>query len=144
MAIIRYHQDDIPVEVTLDSDDVTVGRGDECVLQIRGDGEISRLHCSFQRRDENKYVVMDSASRNGTFVNGVRLLSEARELMHGDRVRVGRTHLVYYESKPGGVIGQEEIFSEMAQTMEENDKGFGTLMNEIVEPAKPGASSDGA
>jgi len=149
MALLRYTENGTPIEVTLDSDDVTIGRADECVLQIHGDPEISRLHCAIQRRGGTNFVVLDTSSRNGTFVNGVRLLDEGKELTHGDRVKAGKTRLVFYDSAvtaesaaaPAGESApepEEDVFTEIAREMEEG-KGFHTMMNEILTPpAGPG------
>jgi pSer/pThr/pTyr-binding forkhead associated (FHA) protein len=146
MAVLRYSSDGVPVEVTLDSADITIGRADDCTLQLRGDAEVSRLHCSIQRRDGDHFLIMDSASRNGTFVNGVRLMDEAKELEHGDRIRVGKTKMVYYQLKTHvEVSGTEDLFEEVAKEMEEEGKGFRTIMNEILEPpSAKGAGSTGS
>lgn len=138
MALLRYLQEGVPIEVTLDSDDITIGRGEDCIVRIHGDPEVSRLHCAIQRRDENAYVILDSASRNGTFVNGVRLMSEARELVHGDRIRIGHTKMSFYESEPGHEPGKEDVFEEIAREMDEEGKGFRTMMHEILDqPPNP-------
>ena len=135
MALLRYNKEGVTVEVTLDSADITIGRADDCTLQIQGDGEVSRLHCSIQRRDDDHFLIMDSASRNGTFVNGVRLMDEAKELQHGDRIRIGKTTMVYYESRvQAEAAGPEDVFQEVAREMEEGGKGFGTMMHEILDP----------
>jgi predicted component of type VI protein secretion system len=63
-----------------------VGRGAEC--HLRPDSEwVSRQHCLLRVTGAG-IAVRDLGSRNGTLVNGVRVLGE-RALAHGDQVQVG-------------------------------------------------------
>lgn len=55
------------------------------------DEELSRNHCLFEQREPDGITVIDLASANGTYVNGVALGAEARELVAGDLVEVGST-----------------------------------------------------
>ena len=67
----------------------TIGRKDcDVVLE---DDKVSRKHASIIIIQEGKYAVQDLASRNGTFVNGVRL--SRRDLRHNDLIRIGNTTL---------------------------------------------------
>jgi hypothetical protein len=65
----------------------TVGRKD-CDVVLRDD-KISRKHASIIIARAGHYAVSDLASRNGTFVNGIRL--SRRNLQHNDLLRVGNT-----------------------------------------------------
>ena len=67
----------------------TIGRNDSDV--ILNDDKISRKHASITIVDAGQYTITDLASRNGTFVNGVRL--SRRSLRHNDLIRVGSTTL---------------------------------------------------
>jgi hypothetical protein len=53
------------------------------------DEKVSRKHASIVIAREGQYHVQDLASKNGTFVNGVRLTR--RNLAHNDLIRVGNT-----------------------------------------------------
>ena len=55
------------------------------------DEELSRNHCLFEQREPDGIALVDLASANGTYVNGVQLGAEARELAAGDLVEVGAT-----------------------------------------------------
>lgn len=57
------------------------------------DEELSRNHCLFEQREPDGITVVDLASANGTYVNGVALGAEARELVAGDLVEVGSTSI---------------------------------------------------
>ena len=65
----------------------TIGRK-ECDIVLE-DEKVSRKHASIVIIQQGKYAVQDLASRNGTFVNGVRLTR--RDLRHNDLIRVGNT-----------------------------------------------------
>ena len=67
----------------------TIGRRD-CDI-ILDDEKVSRKHASVVIIREAQYAVQDLASRNGTFVNGVRLTR--RNLQHNDLIRIGNTTL---------------------------------------------------
>lgn len=67
----------------------TIGRK-ECDV-VLNDEKVSRKHASIIVVSGEQYAVADLASRNGTFVNGVRLTR--RNLTHNDLVRVGNTTL---------------------------------------------------
>lgn len=69
----------------LDRDATTIGRweGNDIVL---GDQEASRRHAQI-RRDAGRYVLVDLGSKNGTFVNGVRIAG-ATPLRDGDEISI--------------------------------------------------------
>jgi len=63
-----------------------LGRGSKCSVRIK-DKRISRLHCVIISAGNNWYVA-DLGSRNGTYVNGVRIEEPVR-LSHNDTVNLG-------------------------------------------------------
>ncbi len=67
----------------------TIGRRD-CDI-VLDDEKVSRKHASIIIVQADRYAVQDLASRNGTFVNGVRL--SRRNLQHNDLIRIGNTTL---------------------------------------------------
>jgi FHA domain-containing protein len=67
----------------------TIGRK-ECDI-VLDDEKVSRKHASVVIIREGQYAVQDLASRNGTFVNGIRLTR--RNLQHNDLIRIGNTTL---------------------------------------------------
>lgn len=64
---------------------VTVGRGEkaDCLLDFEG---ISRLHCRLERVG-NLIRLCDAGSKNGTFLNGMRI--DFEDLCDGDEVKLG-------------------------------------------------------
>lgn len=78
--------------------ETVAGRGD-VALRI-DDGYISRAHAKFIAR-EDKLVVVDLGSSNGTFVNGERLAPQAeRELQPGCKVMLGQRELDVVRCEP--------------------------------------------
>jgi hypothetical protein len=75
----------------------TLGRRPEMDVSISWDREISGLHAEVQGFGDEWTIVDDGLSANGTFVNGRRIVGRQR-LQDGDRIRVGRTTLVFKAS----------------------------------------------
>ena len=70
---------------------ISIGREAGNAVQV-DDNEVSRRHAEI-RRVGDAYVLGDLKSSNGTFVNDARV--ERLELTSGDRIRLGRTVLIY-------------------------------------------------
>jgi pSer/pThr/pTyr-binding forkhead associated (FHA) protein len=64
------------------------------------DPQVSGLHAQLQSAAGQWVVVDDGLSRNGTFVNGERVLGQ-RRLEDGDQLEVGRTLLIFRGPEPG-------------------------------------------
>jgi pSer/pThr/pTyr-binding forkhead associated (FHA) protein len=71
----------------------TIGRGSSCAL-VLDDTEVSRTHAELERVGDEWAVVDDGLSRNGTFVNGIRI-SGRKRLADGDVMRFGATTVEY-------------------------------------------------
>jgi pSer/pThr/pTyr-binding forkhead associated (FHA) protein len=83
---------------------VTIGRNPDSEIALIQDPEVSRTHALLERVGDQWTLVDDGLSRNGSFVNGGRVL--ARQRLHDrDRLTFGQTQLVYREP-PGA--GDEE------------------------------------
>jgi predicted component of type VI protein secretion system len=70
----------------LPNGEYVIGRGAECHVRPNSDW-VSRQHCLLRVTPTGAFL-KDLGSRNGTLVNGVRLLEEC-PLHHGDQVQVG-------------------------------------------------------
>jgi pSer/pThr/pTyr-binding forkhead associated (FHA) protein len=77
----------------LDAEQLTVGTLESNDLVVDADG-VSRVHAVFQRFGDT-WCVRDLGSRNGTFVNGGRIVGD-RALHPGDEVVLGRLRLLFY------------------------------------------------
>jgi len=76
-----------PVRAGSGDDSVLVGRSDTADVVI-DEPTVSSHHCLFFRRD-GRWYVRDTASKNGTFVNGQRVTG-ALALSDGDRIALGQ------------------------------------------------------
>lgn len=65
----------------------TVGRGSENTLTIR-DNSLSREHCEILTY-ASEVIVRDLGSRNGTFIDGVRLSGAQSQVKHGQVISFG-------------------------------------------------------
>ncbi len=74
-------------EIKISVPEFVIGRGEEAHLKPSSD-LISRMHCSL-KIENGAVTVADMGSRNGTFINGVKL-GEPHTARSGDTLRVGR------------------------------------------------------
>lgn len=77
----------------LEGERVTVGADRSNAVHIDSDGTVSRLHAVLENYGSG-WTVRDLGSRNGTYVNGDRLVAE-RTLYPGDELRIGKTRLIF-------------------------------------------------
>ena len=77
----------------LDSERMTVGTLESNDVVVDADG-VSRVHAVFERFGAN-WCVRDLGSRNGTFVNGGRIIGE-RPLHSGDEIVLGQLRLLFH------------------------------------------------
>lgn len=77
----------------LNTAEMTIGRGADVEIRIDDEG-ISRKHARFTQTAPGCFRLSDLGSRNGTFVNGERIVSA--ELKDGDKVQVGSTAVLLF------------------------------------------------
>src|SRR5262245_29844261 len=75
----------------------SIGRQKECDCVLNHPG-VSRVH-ALVRLERGKATLCDKTSRNGTYLNNIRLFSEM-ELLDGDLIQICDTFLVYREELP--------------------------------------------
>jgi hypothetical protein len=78
---------------------VTIGRDRDCDVALTWDTKVSRSHALLERVAGSWTVVDDGLSRNGTFLNGARLVGRQR-VANGDRVDVGGSSVFYHQPLP--------------------------------------------
>jgi pSer/pThr/pTyr-binding forkhead associated (FHA) protein len=78
---------------------VTIGRGEHNDFELPWDGEVSRTHAQLVLVGEEWTLVDDGLSRNGSFLNGERILGR-RRLADGDVIRLGRTTIAFRAPGP--------------------------------------------
>jgi FHA domain len=87
--------DQIGVNLTQVGAETIIGRSFSAAARIE-DSAVERWHARV-RRGRGRVRVVDDRSLNGVYVNGQRI-DGAADLHDGDRLRVGRTELVYVEA----------------------------------------------
>jgi pSer/pThr/pTyr-binding forkhead associated (FHA) protein len=107
-----------PELVPLVGERVTVGRAEDNTLVLE-DRRVSAVH-AFLEQVGARWCVRDVGSRNGTFLNGERLLAE-RVLEPGDEVRVGDSRLVYRAPAPAAAPTTEGAAAAPRLTARERD-----------------------
>jgi hypothetical protein len=81
-----------------------IGRGAECQLAL-DDPMVSRKHAAL-RVYAGSAVVEDLGSRNGVFLNGVRI-DKSEPLRDGDLIRIGSQDLSFYENEDSHPLSSE-------------------------------------
>ena len=73
---------------------LTVGRSDAAEINLEFDPEVSRVHAELERLGDDWTLADDGLSRNGSFVNGERVVGR-RRLRDGDALRFGDTVVLF-------------------------------------------------
>jgi len=84
---------------------ITIGRSDEADIELSFDEEVSRVHAELERIGGAWAVIDDGLSRNGSFVNGERVVGR-RRLRDGDALRFGGVVASY---RSPGEINDETV-----------------------------------
>ena len=92
----------LPVERELQ-----LGRAAPGFEPLAGDAELSRSHAAIRRDEEGGLVIEDLGSRNGTWVNGVRV--DRQRLAPGDAIRVGETTFELLIGAPPSLLYDDEL-----------------------------------
>ena len=77
----------------VDRTELMIGRSQRAELSFEDDG-VSRTHARI-RREGSDHIVEDLGSRNGTFVNGVRVRTPTR-VVDGDKIQLGRSTILKF------------------------------------------------
>jgi hypothetical protein len=92
---------------------VTVGRDADADVSLPWDAEVSRSHALLEQIGRGWTVVDDGLSRNGSFVNGARVIGR-RRLRDKDRLVFGATPVTYRETSAGATQTASAIESPAA------------------------------
>lgn len=91
-AVITYKQDDNEKEFTMTDNIICIGRDpDTCDILIADDRFIGREHALVYYKN-NKIYIVDINSKNGTYINGERLLGQ-KQISGNTKVKLGKTEL---------------------------------------------------
>lgn len=88
---------------------VTIGRSLTNDVHI-DHRSVSRFHAFLRRNEADQWIVIDSGSRNGTFVDGVRLEpKESRSVRSGSVLRFGQVQLQF--------VDRDALFNELEREL---------------------------
>ncbi len=93
-ALVIQKADGSRLSFPIDKERVTIGRSRESDVFLP-DQWLSRVHAEIQRR-HGSYVVADLGSKNGTLLNGERLLA-GQSLRNGDVITLGEHRLTFFD-----------------------------------------------
>jgi hypothetical protein len=91
---------------------VAIGRAEDVAISVAWDSQVSRVHAELERMGEHWVVADDGLSRNGTYLNELRITGR-RRLADQDVVRVGLTSILYRE--PGARTEASTILGDGAE-----------------------------
>ncbi len=112
---------------------LSLGRDPAAGISLAWDPEVSRLHALLERAGGSWTIVDDGLSRNGTFVNGERLVGRQR-LRSGDVLRAGTTELFYHD--PGAAKASETSLAAPASLEVELSKRQRQVLAELCRPIR--------
>ncbi len=92
--------------IVLKHEKLLIGRAEECDVRPLSE-EVSRRHCAVRVTAES-VTVEDLSSRNGTFVNGVRIV-EITKVSTGDLIRVGSLELKVLCTESGAKTNENDV-----------------------------------
>jgi len=109
-ALLSYQIAGTRHEKPLDEPFVSMGRGENNVI-ILDDARISRNHALLRSTGTNRYYLIDTGSKNGTYLNGKRVIAPTL-LKNGDQVKLGDSLLTF------SIEGAEKPSNEGTDTLD--------------------------
>ena len=85
-----------PFEVEI-GNTATIGRSRENTISLHTNPHVSRQHAVIRCHNAYQFQIMDLGSRNGTFVNGRRVITPTI-LTHGAVIRITNNELIFEQS----------------------------------------------
>lgn len=89
----------------IEKDNSVLGRDGSCDYVVE-DETVSREHCRI-RREDDKFMLFDLGSGNGTYLNGEKVYNA--ELEDGDVLKVGESLILFKEAKPRVPLSQADV-----------------------------------
>ncbi len=95
----------------IEKEETVIGRGSEAEVLVDDPG-VSRRHAMVVRRPGGECVLMDLQSRNGTYVNGLRIRSSP--LREGDKIQLGTVTALRFSLREHLEEGEERLRQALA------------------------------
>jgi pSer/pThr/pTyr-binding forkhead associated (FHA) protein len=114
-----------------------VGRGEAASLRIEWDEEVSALHAQIEVVGGECTLLDDGLSRNGSFV-GEQRVHGRRRLRDGDRLRFGRTRVLY--RRPGEAAPEATVVAAETPAAAAVSPGQRRVLLALCRPFKDGTA----
>lgn len=99
----RFNADDVPAAaapISLSESEITFGADPVQCKHVLDDPSIAPLHARLKHTEDGAYILYDSGSIAGTWVNYEPITREGYRLGHGDVVHFGQLMYRFYLTKP--------------------------------------------
>lgn len=116
-----------------DLQDLTIGRSAANAL-IVDDAEVSRVHAQIERLGDVWAVLDDGISKNGTYVNGQRVVGR-RRLLDGDVLTIGRTDIRFHD--PASAEGSKTVSGVAPLALEHFTPAQRRVLEALCRPSTP-------
>jgi predicted component of type VI protein secretion system len=123
--------------ISIKRNKLLIGRAEECDVRPLSE-DVSRRHCEVVVGPAETWI-QDLGSRNGTFVNGVRIAEKVR-LSDGDMVRVGALELKVSCTDPAAKAGSDDDVSRWLMA-DDKPAGMFDTTRSLPQAASPDAAS---
>jgi hypothetical protein len=123
--------------------ELTIGRNETVDVSLGWDPEVSGLHARLELTAGEVVLVDDGLSRNGSFVNGERVLGR-RRLRDGDALRVGGISLVFRAPAPGAESTVAADPAALVRLTEAERRVLVALCRPMTSPGGPAVPSTNA
>jgi predicted component of type VI protein secretion system len=94
------------VDLSAAPDRLSIGRRAANGVALSWDPEVSRVHATLERAGRDWLIADDGVSRNGTWVNGARVVGR-QILRDGDVIRIGGTAIAFCVPRSGDSSSQQ-------------------------------------
>ncbi len=115
MATLVVIIDGKPTEYQLTEEPTSIGRHPDCTIAIN-EPSVSGRHANIQKAG-GAFVIEDTGSRNGTFVNDQPILKRV-DLHHGDAIRFGNTAAYFHDPASQPATGGRSALADGARAAE--------------------------
>lgn len=136
-SLVMFKADGQRREFPMRKSTIVVGRKNTCDLRIPL-SSVSRQHFRVDLDDDDKLMLRDLGSSNGTFYNGERVLEA--ELGAGDQIRVGPvTFIVIVDGEPADIEPVKTVLPEDTGDVEESAEMAQAAAEVAAAASKPAA-----
>jgi adenylate cyclase len=96
-----------PFEVEV-GNTATIGRSKDNTVSLHFSPHVSRQHAIIRCHNAYQYQIMDLGSRNGTFVNGRRVITPTL-LTHGAVIRITNNEIIFEQTEAAGTDANYDV-----------------------------------